>query len=143
MPNKTPKKLLSALLLLPPPPPNLLYSTLKAAYNNALSSVLSSISEVASKSLSTAVLEIVVPCPHHCLPWESQRPKTLVYGQTQRLLSSLYSLVSVICARDSIDVEGEGGIDARILLIAYSGGHTYFGNEEPPSKSLQGPIIDL
>jgi phosphopantetheine adenylyltransferase len=143
MPNKTPKKLLSALLLLPPPPSNLLYSTLKAAYNNALSSVLSSISEVASKSLSTAVLEIVVPCPHHFLPWEFHRPKTLVYDQTQRLLSSLYSLVSVICARDSIDVEGEGGVDTRILLIAYSGDHTYFGNKESPSKPLQGPIIDL
>jgi phosphopantetheine adenylyltransferase len=141
MRNETSKKLLSALMLLPPPPLNLLYPALEATYNNALSSALSSVSEIASKSLSTAVLEIVVPCPDHCLPRGSQRP---AYDQTQRLIAGLYSLLSVICARDSIDIEGVGGIDARIVLIAYSRDQTYLGNEGLSSrKPLQGPIIDL
>src|SRR5579862_6899664 len=113
MPNETSKKPLSALMLLPPPPLNLLYPALEATYNNALSSALSSVSEIASKSLSTAVLEIAVPCPDHCLPRGSQKP---AYDQIQKLLAGLYSLVSVICARDSIGIEGEGGVDARILL---------------------------
>ncbi|KAI9769698.1 MAG: hypothetical protein M1840_003935 [Geoglossum simile] len=137
MPNETPKKL-SALLLLPPPPLDLSYPALKATYNSALSSALSSVSEIASKPLSTAVLEIVVPCPDRCLLRGSRRP---IYNQTQRLLAGLYSLVSVICARDSIGTEGEGGVDARILLITYSRDYTYFGNEG--LSPLQGPITDL
>jgi phosphopantetheine adenylyltransferase len=131
----------SALLLLPPPPLNLSYSSLKATYNTVLSFVLSSVSEIAGKLLSTAVLEIVVPCPDHGRLREPQRP---IYDQTQKLLTGLYSLISVICARDSIGAEGEGGVDARILLIAYSRDNSYFGDEEfSPSKPLQGPIIDL
>ena len=134
--NKPP----SSLLLLPPPL-NISYSILKATYNNTLSLVLSSISEIASKSQSTAVLEIAVPCPDYCLLWESQR---LVYDQTQKLLAGLYSLISFICVRDSINTEGKGSIDARILLIEYSRDYSYVGNKGLlPSKPLQGPIIDL
>jgi phosphopantetheine adenylyltransferase len=141
MPNKTPKKLLSALLLLPPPPLNLLYPVLKATYNTPLSFVLSYVSELASRALSCVVLEIVVPCPDHCLLQESQIP---MYDQIQKLLAGLYSLVSVICARDSISAEGEGGVDARILLITYSRDDKYLGDEGLSlSKPLQGPIIDL
>lgn len=144
MSNKTSKKVLSALLLLPPPPLSLLYPILKATYNNPLSLVLSHVSEHASKSLSSAVLEIAVPCSDRCLLLESQRQ---MYDQIQELLASLYSLVSVICARDSIGVEGKGGVDVRILLVAYSRDDKYdkyLGNEGlSPGKPLQGPIIDL
>lgn len=138
IPNEMPKTPLSALLLLPPPPLNLLYPALKATYNAALSSVLSSVSEIAGKLLSTAVLEIAVPCPDNCFLHESQRP---IYDRIQKLLAGLYSLVSVICARDSIGVNGEGGIDARVLLIAYSRDSTHSGL--PSSKQPQGLIIDL
>jgi phosphopantetheine adenylyltransferase len=124
MPNEMLEKRSSALLLLPPPPPRSLYPDLKATYNTVLSSVLSSVSGIASKSLSTMVLEIAVPCPH------------LIYNQTHKLVAGLYSLVSAICARDSIDIEGEGGVNARILLIAYP-------KDEGSSKLLQGPVIDL
>ena len=67
-----------------------------------------------------------------------------MYDRVQKLLAGLYSLVSVICARDSISVEGKGGVDARILLVAYSRDDMYSGSEGlPPTKPLQGPIIDL
>src|SRR4051794_2027070 len=123
MPNETPKKRSSVLLLLPPPP-SPLYPNLEAAYSAAISSVLSSVSAIASKSLSTMGLEIAVPCPHP------------IYPQTHKLVAGLYRLISAICARDSIDTEGEGGVDTRILLIAYP-------KDEGSSKLLQGPVIDL
>lgn len=124
MPNEMLEKRSSVLLLLPPPPARSLYADLKAAYNAVLSSTLSSVSGVASKSLSTVVLEIAVPCPHP------------TYCQTHKLVAGLYSLVSAICARDLIDTEGEGGVNTRILLIAYP-------SDEGSSKLLQGPVIDL
>lgn len=141
MSSKASKKPLSALLLLPPPPLNLLYPVLKATYNKPLSLVLSHVSKHASKLLSFAVLEIAVPCSDHYLLQGSQRP---MYDQIQKLLAGLYRLVSVICARDSISVEGNGGVDARILLIAYSRDDRYSSNEGlSPAKPLQGPVIDL
>lgn len=136
--NEMSKKPLSALLLLPPPPLNLSYAALKATYSNALSLVLSSVSKIAGGLPSTAVLEIAVPCPDHCVSRGSQKQ---IYDQIQKLLAGLYSLVSVICARNSIDIDGGGGIDARILLITYARDHTYVG--PLPGKPLQGPIIDL
>jgi phosphopantetheine adenylyltransferase len=124
MPNETLEKQSRVLLLLPPPPPRCLYPDLKAAYNAALSSVLSSVSGIASGTLGAMVLEIAVPCPH------------LIYNQTHKLVAGIYSLVSAICARDSIDTEGGGGVNTRILLIAYP-------RDERSSKLLQGPVIDL
>ncbi|KAI9862296.1 MAG: hypothetical protein M1813_004772 [Trichoglossum hirsutum] len=136
----------SALLLLPPPPlspsPSR-YAALRAAYNPTLSSVLSSVSEIARKSLKAAVLEIAVPCPYHYLPGQAQWPRSHIYDQTQELVAGLYSLVSAICARDSIDIEGKDGVDARILLVAYSRDLTYPKEGFPPGRPLQGPIIDL
>ena len=141
MSNEKSRKLLSALLLLPPPPPNLSYPVLKAKYNIPLSLVLSYVSELATRSLTCAVLEIAIPCPDHCPQQESRRP---MYEQIQKLLAGLYSLVSVICARDSISAAGEGAVDARILLITYSRDDKYLDNKGlSPNKPLQGPIIDL
>jgi phosphopantetheine adenylyltransferase len=136
MPNEALKKLASVLLLLPPPPPHALYPELKATYNATLSSVLSSASGIASNSLSTVALEIAVPCPHHYLPGETHRPRSLIYNQTHRLLAGLYSLISAICARDSINTEGEGGVNTRVLLIAYP-------KDKESSKLLQGPVVGL
>lgn len=127
---------------LPPSPPRFLYPALKVAYNTALSSVLSSVSEI-TKSLGTVVLEIAVPCPHYYLFGKPQRPRSLIYEQVQSLVAGLYSLVSAICARDSIDTEGKSSVNTRILLIAYSKDLTYSSDEKLPGKSLQGPVIDL
>ncbi|KAH0538264.1 hypothetical protein FGG08_005135 [Glutinoglossum americanum] len=138
---KTPPR---SLLLLPPPPSLFLYPTLKAAYGAALSSVLSSVSETTSDSLEAAVLEIAVPIPYHYLPGHTQWPRSQIYDQTQKLVAGLYSLISTVCARDSIDIEGKGGVNARILLIAYSSDLTYTNDDGfMPGKSLQGPIVDL
>ncbi|KAH0553459.1 hypothetical protein GP486_006472 [Trichoglossum hirsutum] len=132
-----------SVLLLLPPPPSSLYPALRAAYNPALSSVLSSVSEIAKKSTEAVVLEIALPCPYHYLPGQTQWPRSHIYDQTQRLVAGLYSLISAICARDSIDVEGRGGVDARILLVAYSRDLTYTKEGLPPGRPLRGPIIDL
>jgi phosphopantetheine adenylyltransferase len=128
----------SYLLLLTCPPFPSSFSSLKAAYEPALSLVLDQISKLSSSS-SAAILEVALPCPH--LQGKARGAESFNFKQTQKLLAGLYSLISHICSRDSIDIEGKGGVNVRILLIAYARDQRQ--EEETTCQVLQGPVVDL
>ncbi|ELR09879.1 hypothetical protein VC83_03274 [Pseudogymnoascus destructans] len=126
-----------SLLLLPPPPQSLDRASLKAAYLPAFTAALC---ELASARVSPiAVLDIAVPWPAL-----REKPRSHLFKETQHLLAELYSLISVVCAQKSIDLDCPGGIDPRVLLVEYD-------SSQPPSSqggskpviAAGGPIIDL
>jgi len=125
------------LLILPPPPSSTSFESLKAAYNATLFSTLKEL-----RYKSPAILEIALPCAH--LHNSSSSPRSALYAPTQGLLSNLYKLICIISAKESIDVEDADGLDARIILVAYSrDGRSEMGRGATPAADMQGPIIGI
>lgn len=135
----------SCLLLLPPPPSPPSYEALKAAYHATLFSVLVERARAADRSSpSPEVLEIALPCDHLYQSRQDRVPRSVTFQQTQRLVAGVYKLICVISAKAGIPLDSEGGIDARILLLA----HPRSGRAEPrrPENTEVGnvgPVIDL
>ncbi|TVY33358.1 Phosphopantetheine adenylyltransferase [Lachnellula subtilissima] len=131
-------KALPSLLLLPPPPTTTSTTSLSAAYKPSITATVSALKLL---SISTELL-VVLPCPsiHDRL----QAPRAALYDDAQHLLAGLYSLFSSVCAKLGADVESEspGSIDARILLLDYSGSQT-FPDNYAFDPFIAGPIIDL
>ncbi|KAI9796768.1 MAG: hypothetical protein M1833_006008 [Piccolia ochrophora] len=133
----------------PPPPPVSLvllpsvtlpssHDSFEAAYGSALTSAIADTSSMLNRSSKAAILEIAVVCSH--LHPEREGPREQIYDLTQNLLAGLYRLVCLICARDGVEVEGQGGVDARVLLVnAKSSPHTTLS----PKEFQQGPVINL
>src|SRR4051794_8159776 len=65
-------------------------------------------------------------------------------GQHQWLgAEATHGVDSLILARDLIDIEGKSGVNARIVLVAYSGISHTPTMKEPCLVKLQDPIIDM
>ncbi|KZF26188.1 hypothetical protein L228DRAFT_7228 [Xylona heveae TC161] len=126
-----------ALLLLPPPPHPSAYSGLEASYRPPLSSSLRAVSKMPNSSSDAAILDIALPCPH--LADRVARPRSKSYAQTQKLLAAVYKIICVICAQDSIELEGAGGVDFRVLLVALDREDGSVSEPQIP----YGPVIDL
>jgi len=135
------KYTLSSLLLLPPPPYPVSPSTLKAAYHPSITATLNDL--VSLRLPRTAVLEIVVPCPNLC--GRLQEPRSHLFQETEHLLARLYSLICIVCAQNSIEPDGPGGIDARVILLAYDALQPFSNTDELPTvrTKVAGPIVDL
>ncbi|CAL3970383.1 hypothetical protein PZA11_006598 [Diplocarpon coronariae] len=131
---------LPSLLLLPPPPSPVTSATLSAAYGTSITATASSLRNL---SIGCQLL-VVLPCPS--LHSRLSLPRAQIYEEAQRLLSEIYSLISVVCAKLGIDVEAgtPGSIDARVVLLDYSESFTLPGENDPmPTALTAGPIIDL
>lgn len=128
-----------SLLLLTPPPSTFDRAALRTAYLPPLTASLIALSNTDISQDSTAVLDIVVPCPH--LASQSTKPRSTIFPQTQHLLAGLYALIAFIAAEQNIDIDGPGGIDARILLLEDSSGK--FEGTEVKNHQVTGPVIDL
>lgn len=125
------------ILLLPPPPSPPDLSALKAAYGETFSEVLKEVATHSSDSPKAAVLEIALACPH--LVDSLNKPRSTLYDQTQSIIAGVYKLIVATAAQEEINVEDADGVDARIIMVAWS-------SEKTPSKPLPlpyGPVIDI
>jgi phosphopantetheine adenylyltransferase len=117
MPPVTQSSSPSALLLLPPIPHPPTYPAIKAAYHASLTLTLRQL--VDANPSSRITLDIALPCPHL---YETSASRSALYATTQTALANVYKLVCIIAARQGIevaDVEGDGVVDVRVLLLAY------------------------
>lgn len=132
---------LSSLLFLPPPPVPSSPASLKAAYGPALKAALKTV--VSKETYGTNVLEIALSCPQ--LHERLRLPRSQIFPEATHLLAGLYSLACIICAEENIEPEGAGGVDFRVLLVAYTSSEAYAsdGSLQSLRKTVFGPIIDL
>jgi phosphopantetheine adenylyltransferase len=131
---------LSSLLLLPSPPSPISAATLKAAYEPSLTAALT---ELSSLNLFKPVLEILLPCPG--LLNRLQEPRSQHFEKTQHLLAGVYSLICVVCAKNSIKPDWAGGVDYRIILLAHEDTEDHALDDDSGTRpsTRSGPIIDL
>ncbi|KAK7529350.1 pantetheine-phosphate adenylyltransferase family protein-like protein [Phyllosticta citricarpa] len=128
------------LLLLPPPPHPPSFAALRAAYHAPL---FAAVRDVKSRTSVPALLEVALPCPH--LYGNENRPRSALYAETQRLVSGLYKLMCVLAAQEAFDSGEAGGLDARVLLLAYprDGRLTHAVTGSRTEDDLQGPVINV
>lgn len=125
------------LLLLPPPPSPPEASALKAAYGSTISDCLKEAATHSSDTSKAAVLEIALACPHLLNSYGSARSG--LYEQTQAIVAGVYKLIVTTAAHDGINVEDADGVDARVILLAWSPET----EQRAPSSIPYGPIIDM
>jgi phosphopantetheine adenylyltransferase len=133
---------LSSLLLLPPPPYPATASSLKAAYYPSVAATLSKLQSLKEDSSEPAVLEVLIACPE--LVSRLHGPRSELFDTAQKLLASVYSLICIVCAKESIPSDGAGGTDCRVILLAHDFSKTS-QDEDHPTQSVTtgGPIVDL
>ncbi|KPM44591.1 hypothetical protein AK830_g1913 [Neonectria ditissima] len=129
-----------SLLLLPAPPRPSSHIALNAAYRAPLSAVLTKL-----KNLSKpATLVVAITCP--ILDGPSPRVKSVRWAEAQSLLAGLYTLVSIICASESIDVDvgaGPGSVDVRIVLVDHEPSKKYWPNADGVYEANCTTVLDL
>ncbi|KAI9791907.1 MAG: hypothetical protein M1835_008206 [Candelina submexicana] len=133
---------LTSLLLLPPLtwPPS--FASVDAVYGRPVSSVLSQVAKLPNGSSEAARLQIAVPCAHLCPRGFS--PRHQIYDEMQKLVAALYSLITVICTRNAIDIDDQGGVNFMVLLLAYDGTYKCTEDQHASLESeQQGPIVNL
>ncbi|RGP60684.1 phosphopantetheine adenylyltransferase [Fusarium longipes] len=129
-----------SLLLLPSPPHPSSLSTVSAAYSAPLTSVLQKL-KVAS-SPQTLVVGLALPI----LFGPSANTKKISWSTAQSILASLYTLTSVICAKEDIPVDvgaGKGSVDVRIVLIDHEKKRRYEPNFEGQYEANCTAVLDL
>ncbi|EEH41645.1 pantetheine-phosphate adenylyltransferase family protein [Paracoccidioides lutzii Pb01] len=135
-----------ALLLLPGTP-STSFSSLKAAYGPALSTVLADLSRPIRGTNGTAVLDIGITIRGLAAP--DSAPRGRAFAHLQHLLASFYRLLGVISAGQSVELDGPGGVDARVFFIDDENNDTTGENETNDegcteiSRPRMGPIIRL
>lgn len=107
----------SSLLLLPPIPSPPSYPTIKAAFHASLQTTLHQLTS--TNPTARITLDIALPCPHL---YNTSSSRASLYAITQQAVANVYKLVCIIASRQGIevaDVDGEGVVDVRVLLVAY------------------------
>ncbi|OJZ87360.1 hypothetical protein ASPFODRAFT_569715 [Aspergillus luchuensis CBS 106.47] len=127
---------LSALLLLPPPP-SASFDQFKAAYEPILLGVCTKLVRELNGANHAAILDIALSLPGLLSP--SCRPRTRAFSSLQSFLESIYRLIGIVCVEQGIELDGPGGIDARVILLDYDSVQTAVPRDNP----CDGPIIDL
>jgi len=61
----------------------------------------------------------------------------------QAALANVYKLITILAARDHINVEDTSGVDVRVLLIAYPRDGKIDAQILKDSKTMEGPVIDI
>lgn len=89
------------------------------------------------------MLDIALPCPH--LYGRLDAPRGPLYAVTQALVANVYKLICVIAANESIGTQEAGGVDARVVLVAYprDGRLVQTPEETDAGQETRGPAIDL
>jgi len=113
------------------------YAALKAAYHPPLVTVLKELAQRPS------LLEIAVPCPH--LYGRLDEPRGPLYAATEPLIANVYKLITITASEEAIDTDDTGGVDARVILVAYprNGQTTAPMPSSTPEQQMQGPAIDI
>jgi phosphopantetheine adenylyltransferase len=131
---------LPSLLILPalpvPPAP----AALKAAYQPALTSALTTLASI--KASKPSVLQIYVPCPRQ---YALNEPRAQLFEEVEHLVSGIYSLVCIVSAHNAIEPDGCGAVDTRVILLDHDGLEESHGLHvlSPFSLPATGPIIDI
>lgn len=131
---------LPSLIILPRPPVPPTLEALKAAYQHPLTA---SLTTLASLRLSRpAVLEVFVVCP---CKYALDEPRSQLFQEVERLLSGIYNLICIICAQNTIEPDGDGGVDARVILLRHDDIEESQSHQVSLSLPLSagGPIIDI
>lgn len=129
------------LLLLPDPPSDISLSSLKIAYEPALSTVLSNLANVSKKNGRSTRLDIALYCSS--LSTLDRGPRSVLSSGLQRLLGVLYRLVCITCTEKAIDVCYDNDVDVRVVLLGNDSGSGNYSEATESRHLLQGPIIDL
>lgn len=129
-----------ALLLLPSAP-SLSFHSLKAAYADALSSVLSTHSKSVKGTSRSVVLDIAISTRGLCSPEAQPRGKT--FDRLQQLLASFYKLLAATSASLSIELDGPGGVDARVFFLDYNSADASKTPNQHQATTIYGPIVSL
>ncbi|CRL26854.1 Cytidylyltransferase [Penicillium camemberti] len=127
----------SALLLLPPPPA-FSFVQVKDAFQPSLVDVYTKLSNALIGSNRTALLDIALAIPDLLSP--ACQPRARVFAQLQHYLSSVYTLIGVVCATRNIELDSPGGIDTRVVFIDASESTSAIQVSDSP---LFGPILDI
>lgn len=104
-----------SLLLLPAPPSPADRQALNAAYRPALTAAITKL-----RNARTGTTLIVVVAAPVLLPSTSSADASLSWSDAQHLVAGLYSIISIICAKNNIATEvnaGPGSVDARVVLV--------------------------
>ncbi|KAF4992265.1 hypothetical protein FGRMN_7295 [Fusarium graminum] len=129
-----------SLLLLPSPPRPPSPSTLSAAYHAPLTSVLLKLKQASTPQ--TLIIGLALPL----LTGPSANTKTITWSTAQSLLAGLYTLTSVICAKEEIPVDigaGKGSVDVRVVLIDHEKGRRYEPDFNGGYEANCTPVLDL
>jgi len=121
---------LPSLLLLPSPPEPATRASLNKAYRPPLETALSKV----KTQERSAILIIAVAFP--LLKGDNPSFRSLSWPDAQSLLAELYSIISVVCTTQSID------IDARVVLIDYAQSRT-FADFQPAIEPNDTVVVDL
>ncbi|KAL9137507.1 MAG: hypothetical protein Q9175_001277 [Cornicularia normoerica] len=95
------------LLLLPCPPSEISLNTLRVAYGPGLNQILQMASSASTGSLKV-VLDIAIAYEDELI---------FRYSNVQKLLGLLYRLICVICTKNSIDIQYDNDVDARLIIF--------------------------
>ena len=95
------------LLLLPRPPSEISLNTLKVAYGPGLNQVLQMASNVSAESFNV-ILDIAIAY---------EDGPIFQYSKVQKLLGLMYRLICVICTENSIDLQYDNDVDARLITF--------------------------
>jgi phosphopantetheine adenylyltransferase len=131
---------LPSLLILPTPPAPPTPAAVKAAYQPALTAVLTTLALV--KASKPAVLQVYVPCPRQYPPDE---PRSQLFEEIERLISRVYSLICIVSAHNAIEPDGSREVDARVILLNHDSLEESHGPQvsSPFPLPATGPIIDI
>jgi phosphopantetheine adenylyltransferase len=130
---------LPSLLLLPYPPQPASRICLNAAYHPSLAAALSR-SRHPNRS-TTLIVAVTCPILTGISPWA----KTLEWSEAQSLLAGLYSIISVICAKESIATDiggGPGSVDTRVVLVDHDRKRR-FEPDRPNIETNSTIVVDL
>ncbi|KAK2841568.1 hypothetical protein FQN49_006130 [Arthroderma sp. PD_2] len=117
-----------ALLLLTNTP-STSFSALKTVYGAALSTAVSELSSSASalQDGRSVVLDVAVVV--RGLRAQGEKP----FAQLQRFLANFYKLLGSVSVSASVELDGPGGIDARVFFL----------DLDSPASYTYGPIVDV
>ena len=112
------------LLLLPRPPSEISLNTLRVAYGSGLNQVLQTASNASVKS-SNVILDIAIA---------HDDESTFQYSKLQKLLGLMYRLICVICTENSIDLQYDNDVDARLIIFHSNVIDHHQTNRDKPSQ---------
>ena len=129
------------LLLLPAPPQPPTRTSLVAAYREPIAAVLSRLNE---SNNGQVVLVVAVACP--ILTGAVPRAKAVRWHTAQTLLSTLYTIISVLCAERSMATDvgaAAPSVDARVVLVDHDQARDYYPDHRGCFPANSTTVLDL